>query len=207
LLTLAFLALVGSVTAEPLGKQKYPSRSKSYISGFAGAMNGDDADELGDADFGIGFGVGGGHRRSPNLALEVDVVFDVREYDVPEGTPNPLLGSVDDLELRSSSALFSVKGIYPLSRFEPYVGAGVGLNYSELELTGSLLGIPGSFDKENDFTVAFQFVLGADFVISEKSNFGFEFRNIEVEADYGELSGGRVDIGGGLLSLVYRYHF
>lgn len=205
--TFAGLALPMSVEAGSAGKQRFPDRGKMYISGFVGGLDGDDnPSRLGNPGSSVAVGVGGGQRRGPSLALEADVLFDARDYDVATSSAG-LFGRIDDLELTSSIAVFSVKGIYPISRFEPFVGAGAGLSYSELELTGSFFGFPGTFEKENSFDLVFQLIVGMDIVVSERSNFGLELRSIEASADYGQLSGGSVDIGGRLLSLAYKRHF
>jgi hypothetical protein len=186
---------------------RYPERKPLSLIGFAGAMDGDDhAEELGDPGSTVALGLGVEIRRGPNLALRTDLLIDSRDYDVPEDTPLILLGTVDDLELKSTSALFSIKGVYPVSRFEPFVGAGLGLNVAELELTGTLLGFPGTIEKERDFGFIRQWFVGADFAISSRSDIGLELRFIDAHSDFGELSGGRVDIGGRLLSLTYRRH-
>jgi opacity protein-like surface antigen len=185
-----------------------PARERRYVFGYLGALDAEaDANALGDPGTSFAFGLGGGYRRRPSLGLEVDVTFNVRTYDVPEDTPNPLFGTIDKLTLTSALSFFNVKATYPGKRVEPFVGGGAGLSYSELELRGSLLGFSGTVDKERDFVLAFQLVAGVDFVVSKRANFGLEFRSIHGTSDFGELSGGSIEIGGRLFAFSYKFFF
>ena len=107
----------------------------------------------------------------------------------------------------SSSAFFTVKGVFPVAWFKPFIGVGLGFGYSEMKLQGSLLGFPGTFKKEKDFGFAYQWVFGANFTVSERADLGFDFRNIEKKGDFGSLSEGSLEIGGQMISMSYTFHF
>ncbi len=202
------VTLCGSAAAQPEDDASDPKLQKRYISAFAASVDGDDAgSRLGDPGGNFAFGLGGGVRMNPNLALEVDFVFDIRDYDLPEDTVVPLFVSVDDIDLTSAFGFFTVKGIYPTKRVELYIGAGLGLGYSELEMRGRLFLFSGTVEKESEFNVAAQLAAGMNFAPSRRTQFGLELRQIEASASFGALSGGEIDIGGRMLSLTYKFHF
>ena len=159
----------------------------------------------GESGSGPYLGVSGGSRRGKHLALEGDIAFQVLDYPIPPNAPPVLFGSLDDLDLTSATTLFVAKGLYPLGRFVPYIGAGAGLTFARMELTGDLLGYVGTFDEEEDFTTALAVLAGFEIGTRETNRFGFEYRWIDSEASFGDLTGGEVDIGGGAVTFCYRW--
>ena len=125
-LLLACLALPSAASGASSEEAPQPARERRYVFGYLGALDAEaDANALGDPGTSFAFGLGGGYRRRPSLGLEVDVTFNVRTYDVPEDTPDPLFGTIDKLTLTSALSFFNVKATYPGKRVEPFVGGGV----------------------------------------------------------------------------------
>ena len=95
---------------------------------------------------------------------------------------------------------------YHLKDFHGYLGAGAGYF-----LTGILVTKPGSglLTEEgapsDKLLPGFHVMIGGDYRIKENHKLGLEIKHRILEADFGEYTNGKVDVGGICLLLIYRH--
>lgn len=178
-----------------------------YLSGGLGGFAEESNSQLANQDGDVGFTVSGGYRLSPNIALEVDALLAHQDFDTPTTIPAPFTGSVDSrADLYSTGLGVLVKFILPLNRVELYAGVGLGAYVSTLRVEGTVLG--GSAVVEDDDTdIGYQALVGADFFVSRYVSLGLEYRRLKLDANFGALIPGNVDMGGDLFLATVRGHF
>lgn len=196
----ASLIVATAVRAE----EARPSPGTAYwyvsLGGFEGDETTGQLENEGDAG---GIVAGLGVRPWSYLAFEAEVAGYSAEYDRP---PFPVPSGVTfDPRMRVSSAgIFgNAKAVYERDRASVYAGMGLGVFSASAELSGTLFG----FDAErieDDTGIGFQFIAGGNVAISERSRVGVEYRRLELEADFGELSGGEADVGGDYVAITFR---
>jgi opacity protein-like surface antigen len=148
---------------------------------------------------------GGGYRVSKNLSFEVDAWGADQRIDTPATISAPFLGTVDSRARISTAAISAIAKLsFPIDRFEPYVGAGGGLFYSKLHITGTVLGAPASVD-ETDTNFGGLVLGGVNFQISKNWAVGAEFRRVAVKANFGNVIPGDVEVGGNSLMAMLRW--
>ncbi len=92
--------------------------------------------------------------------------------------------------------------------FQPYIGVGIGINRSTLEVPAYLFGfIPGTTHDESETSLAGQLLLGADFILREKWALGLDFRRVEVQGDFDGLPQGTIEMGGDVIGLNLKHRF
>ena len=154
----------------------------------------------------LALGIGVGYRKSNHLAFEFEGIMIQKSFDTPANPNSLFIDTRDELDLESNSLFVTVKAFYPMKRFEPYFGAGIGANISTLEIPAYLFGIiAGTVADESNFSFATQILLGADIVLNESWAMGIEYKKIGVNADFQDLSGGNIEIGGDLVALNLKY--
>jgi opacity protein-like surface antigen len=161
---------------------------------------------LGSAD-GLAVSVGFGYGLRQRLALEFELDLWQLDYPVPADTPPIFLGSIDNLDVRALSGVFLVKGRFPFGRFRPYLAAGPGITFAKAELTGNLIGLPGTFADESDTAILLEALAGFDVRLTQRSRMGLEYRWVDADASFGDISDGSVAIGGQSVRLTYSHQF
>ncbi|MGH6689165.1 MAG: outer membrane protein, partial [Gammaproteobacteria bacterium] len=162
--------------------------------------------QLNDPNGHYGFALGFGSRPTRHIAWEVELFMDHQRVDRPF-TPPPTFFSSPGA--RASIETLGVAGnfrfLYPLGRFEPYVGAGVGLFRTELEISqGFLL----SSITRSDTGPGYQFLAGAEYTFGEGGgSLGLQYRRLKLDASLGPEIVGKVDVGGDFLFIVFRFNF
>lgn len=200
------LALILSATLASLASaEDEPARSRPELRlfGYGGSLQ---AAEGGRAlkDGGAGVVLGFGLDRSFNRGLvgSLDMTLGAVDYDLPVDL-GPFAS--DEVDLTTLWIGYIVKGVLHAGRAELYAGAGPGLGFSEATVPSTfLLFFSGTAAEENDWGIGLQAVAGLDFPIGKHSRLGFEYRRLEIEADFGELTGGKVDVGGDAFVLAYK---
>ena len=178
-----------------------------YLSGGLGGFAEESNSQLANQDGDFGFSVSGGYRLTPHIALEVDALLAHQDFDTPATIPAPFLGSVDSrADLYSNGIGVLVKFILPLNRVELYAGAGLGAYVSTLRVEGTVLGAPSTIE-DDDTDIGYQALVGADLFVSRYVSVGLEYRRLELEASFGALIPGNVDMGGDLFLATVRGHF
>jgi len=137
----------------------------------------------------------------PNAAIGFEAIVTNMEYTAPE--VSMLLVETDDkMTVDGTSLVLTGKLTHAWSRFEPGVGVGVGLHRAKIAIPASFIGLPGTVGEETAFTHVFQVIAGLDIVWSRKVRVGIQYRVLAPgEVDLGALSGGRVDVGGSLVTV------
>ncbi len=156
-----------------------------------------------DGDFAIAAALG--YQRSRYLSLELDVIYLEQEFDTPPGIPSGGFVTVDErADLTVSGMAAVVKLGHPIGPLRPYVGLGAGIYISQLTVFGTVFGLP-AWHEEDDTHVGYQWLAGVSLPVGERWSIGAEFRRTELRADFGALTGGKLDTGGDSLLLTVRW--
>jgi len=149
--------------------------------------------------------MGGEYRYSKNLSFDVDLWAADQRVDTPSNVVAPFFGTVDGRSTISTGAISVVaKLVWPIGRFEPYVGAGGGLFFSKLYITGSVFGVPASHE-ETDTSLGGLLLGGVDFWVAQNWAVGAEFRHVSVKANFGGVIPGDVNVGGNSVMATLRW--
>lgn len=200
------LLLLLQVSASAYAEKPVLPRPRGYVSGIASEFDAEDnPGRLEDEGSSWALGCRFGYRVKRYLELEGEFLGASAQFD--NGTVTaPFFGTVsDEMHLDLTALVLRARALYPLGRFEPYLGAGVGFGRAELTVFGTLLGIPGIAEEQKDWAILYEISIGANLILSSKVDLGFEYRDLQMEADFGDLSGGSVDTGGKFYSLVLGF--
>ena len=169
-----------------------------YLGGGFGGFSQEDNPQVANADGEFGLGFSGGYRLSRNIGLEIDGLFSNQEFDTP-----PSAGGSRRSNIFTNGVGGVVKFVLPIDRVELYVGGGLGMYMSRVEIDGTSVE-----ENEDDIEIGYQLLLGADFFVSRRISVGFEYRMFKLEADFGAtLPGGTIDTGGDFLFATVRGYF
>lgn len=178
-----------------------------YLSGGLGGYAEESNPQLANQDGDFGLAISGGYRLSPHVAIEADAMLTHQDFDTPTTIPAPFLGTVDSRsDLYTNGLGVLAKFILPLDRVELYAGAGIGFYATTLRVEGTVLGVPAELE-DDDTDVGYQAVAGADFFVSRHVSVGFEYRRFKLDANFGALIPGTLDMGGDLYMATVRGHF
>lgn len=153
-----------------------------------------------------GLALGIGVRPWQHVALEAEFAGFSARYDTPPLAPSP--GVVFDRRMRVTSGGFigNAKALFAFSRATAYAGVGLGIFGAEARVTGTVFGFDAD-RMEDDSEIGYQLIAGGDVAITARSRVGVEYRRLYLEADFGELSRGKTDIGGDYLAVTFRQVF
>lgn len=203
LLLCASLLLSTAVAAE----DARPGVGELYWYVSVGGFNGDEtAGQLENEDSSGALMAGIGVRPWRHVALEAEIAGFAAEYDRPPLSPPPGATFDSRMTVSSGGIAGNAKLLFELAGASVYAGAGIGLYGSEAELEGTLLGFD-AVRVEDDSGFGYQLMAGAAVAVGKRSHLGLEYRRLELEADFGELSGGEVDVGGDYVGLTFRQSF
>jgi opacity protein-like surface antigen len=178
-----------------------------YLSGGLGGFAEESNPQLANQDGDFGLTISGGYRLSPYVALEADALLTHQDFDTPATIPAPFLGTVDSrADLYTNGIGVLVKFILPLNRLELYAGAGLGAYVTTLRVEGTVLGVPAELE-DDDTDVGYQVLAGADLFVSRYVSVGLEYRRFKLDANFGALVPGKLDVGGDLFLATVRGHF
>jgi hypothetical protein len=148
-----------------------------------------------------------GYRYSRYLRLEFDLWAYEQDVDTPPTVAPPLLGTVDPRADIAGGGLSAVAKLgLPIEPFEPYVGAGAGVFFSTMRVTGTVIGLPAQRE-EDDTGIGSQLLAGVDLALSRQWSAGIEYRRVFLKASFADLTPGEVDIGGIGWMLTARWQF
>lgn len=171
----------------PMPPPPHAMYGQTYFFGHIGLFEPNDDDPtpsgggLGGYDTGASFDVGIGSRVSHNLAIE--------------GTFGGYSAERGGDEVAVVPLTFGARLILPAPVIEPYVGAGLGIYFADLEEPGI---------DDSDTTIGGYGSLGVDAWLNPRTALNFEGKYHWVEP---EFSGIDVDVGGWTLSLGVRVSF
>jgi opacity protein-like surface antigen len=152
----------------------------------------------GDADYDLGFGIGGaaGYYINDDIRVEAEVSY--RETDLDNATIGGVTFNNGELELWSVMA--NTYYNYKVNeKFSPYLGAGIGAAYN---------------DSDNETAFAYQGMAGVDYKLDDNGTLygGYRyFGTTEFEDSYNVSGVGRVtsslDVSQHIIEFGYRYTF
>jgi len=166
----------------------------------------------------VGPGVltGGGVRFSRLLSVEITVLGTIHSMDSPAAAA-PAAGTFKDGTLRTDLSTgglnVGVKFHFPLDRFEPYVGTGVGIYATNFSMTSEAstcqqnCSDTGPRVSSTSYDAGYHAIVGLDYHLRPKDVLVWEFRYLRLKANFNDINLGNVNAGGGLLWAGYRRYF
>jgi hypothetical protein len=208
---LALAVAISSVAMVPLaGAQTEPAPQASgqrYFYLLGGSFSPEKDPQLGDENGKLTLGLGFGSRHSRHVAWEMEIPFHYHSVNAPDIPPIFLPLTSGRADIFTFGLAGNIRLIYPSGRFEPYVGGGLGLYYTRLEVTRFFPGVPGSF-RASDINVGLQLLAGVDYFYGEKGrSVGLQYRKLNLDAGFGAQIAGSVKVGGEALLLNFRWSF
>ncbi len=203
-LALAAVSMPGGAQ-DGVGPADSDTAGRWFVSLGGGNFKPDTGGEIGGRSGQSALALDLGYAYNEYLSAALDISDSVQRYDTPSNIVPPLLGTINGrIGLGTSGLSIVGKAGYPLGAFRPYVGAGVGLFFSEARLSGSILGGLPASREEKDSGLGELLLLGADLRLSNTWLLGVEYRQIFLKGDFGDLSNGEVDLGGSSVMAVLR---
>ena len=159
---------------------------------------------------------GGGYGVTPNLAAELNLLAAGRKLDTPAAVQaqlGPYAGGTDKTSMGAFGIGATLKYIFLLDNFAPYLGGGFGL-YTTTYLTRTdAIGCsnncagtgPRVSDRSTDIGV--HALVGADIHFTAKNILAVELRYLKLKADLQDIGLGKVDSGGTFFWMGYRRIF
>jgi outer membrane protein W len=159
---------------------------------------------------------GGGYGVTPNLAVELNLLVAGRKLDTPEPVQGQLglyAPGTDKTSMGAFGIGATLKYIFLLGDFAPYLGGGFGL-YTTTYLTrtdaiGCSNNCAGTGPRVSDHStdIGAHALVGADIHFSAKNILAIDIRYLKLKADLHEINLGKVDSGGTFFFMGYRRIF
>lgn len=206
----AALCIAGGAAAAEPEQSSAPDRvpdltGRHYFYIAGGWFNPQENAQLNDPNGHYGYAVGFGSRHSRHLAWEIELFGDHQGVDRPFSPPPSLFANPSSrASIETLGLAGDVRLLYPLGRFEPYVGVGLGLYRTELEIAQGFL---ASSVKRTDTGMGLQLLAGVEYVLGEGGGvLGLQYRRLKLDASLGPEIAGKVDVGGDFLLIVLRFN-
>lgn len=156
-----------------------------------------------------GYGLALGYYVTPYVSIEGEYLSYFGQYMSTSGIAPP--GNFGEkVELGVEGISLIAKYSSPLGRYHPFIGCGVGLYDADFALEN--YDEPGYFSEYDFTTVAednsimgYQLLTGVGINIKGRHKLEVGYRKIFLEADFGQYSGGRINIGGDMIWLGYKF--
>jgi hypothetical protein len=147
---------------------------------------------------GWGYGVDTAVHLSPHSAFEVSLEEQARSATsahvaLPQ---DPFAVFSDRIELRLMTVGLGGRAVLPAGPFDLWLGASLLVIHSDMKLGGSLIGFPGTFEEKERWAAGLRLAAGVDLEVAQHLGLALRFRWDRASADYGDLTGGSVAIGG-----------
>lgn len=142
-----------------------------------------------------------GARRSRHWAWELEYLQTEQRADTPPGLlgGGPFVGTARQADISSFGLAGNLRLIYPLGRFEPYAGAGIGYFRTELTALQSVAFFPFPGEvKRSDSGIGTQLLAGVQYQSAGGALWGFQYRRLDLDAQFGPEVPGTVKVGGTL---------
>lgn len=144
------------------------------------------------------------YRLSGNWYLGADLFAYGQRFDTPPSVVPPAFGTVDGrAHVAGGSLGVVVKYSVPVGRLDAYVGGGAGVYFNSMRVTGSTFGLPAHGEVRDD-RIGQQILAGISYRIGNDWSVGIEWRRIFLQANFGALSNGPVDLGGDSYMIAFR---
>lgn len=172
------LGFYGAIQAGANVYQDYGDSGDRSIDGFRFSFDADsNVGFFGGVKLGYVFGAG-----KVRPAIELDAYYNGFEADVDVRARGLGSGHVDG-DVHSGAALANFLLRFDFGRFQPYIGAGAGVHYTELDNVNVTIGGDRfSTDAGGDTTdFAWQLIGGADYYFTEKVSAFLEYKFLNYE--------------------------
>ena len=191
---------------EPLAAPEQAGKKYFYLA--AGSFNPDGNSQLRNPSGQYGLALGFGSRYSRHVAWEVEFFNHAQRVDTPFNVPPTFLATTEGrADIESHGLAGNVRLIYPVGRFEPYVGGGIGVYRTTLEIQRCFV-IFCSDIKKSDSDIGLQLLAGMEYHFGERGNsVGLQYRKLKLDASFGPEVRGTVHVGGDFLLVTFRTSF
>ena len=143
-------------------------------------------------------------KRTPWHSIGFDFFSFYSRFDTPSHLQSPLFGTLDSrASLTGGGFSASSRAHLPVGRIELHAGAGIGVFFSRLRVSGATFGLPGSSEQRST-DIGWQLMAGFSHHALPRRSWGLEWRYLNVQADFGTLTNGSVQIGGQSVMLFGR---
>lgn len=201
-------AVLALAVAAPAAAAEPVAGGGPWLSVTGGVFSGEETTgRLEDEGTGPAFALTGGYRFLRYTSVEAGLELWWRSYStrtVADGGPFVALDSRMDVDSLAIPVGLRVQA--PLGPLEPFAAIGVDLVWSQLTLTGSTFGLPVE-RTERDFGAGWHWAVGTDLRVTEPLRLVFEYRRVALDGDFGDLTGGSVELGGQMLTGGVRLVF
>ena len=205
-----FLFAANAVAMEHTPPPAAPERAgQKYFYVSSGSFSPDGNPQLRNPSGQYGLALGFGSRHSRNIAWEIEFFDSLQRVDTPSSIPPAFLTTTEGrADIDSYGLAGNVRLIYPLGRFEPYLGGGIGVYRTTLEIQRAFLGLLSSDIKKSDTDIGLQLLAGVEYHFGEKGNsVGLQYRKLKLDASFGPEVRGKVNVGGDFIFLTFRWSF
>jgi len=193
------MSLVIAVVAFSVAVFSTPASAEFYfgIKGSAFLPNSSD-DGLKDFDTGYGAETFAGYRFMPYFGLEAGAGYYESKW------AENFLWVEESIKVSAIPVTLTAKGFLPLGdKARLYAGAGVGMYFAKakLEASAESEGLTYSVSEEADDSVfGYHAVFGGEFMVSSAVGLQIEGKWFKAEPEFSDISDGKGDIGGIMLS-------
>ena len=216
----ALIAVALGVCALPQARAQTDTAASSSgfyaFGGFAKLFAEKNSQLTGERGSPVNLIAGGGYRLTPSLAVELNLLFALREADTPS-TARPPAGTYAAGTLESGMGTIgigaTVKYSFAVQRFAPYFGGGIGAYSTTFLTTSEAPGCTQNCDNTgpersaSSGDVGIHAVAGVDYHFTPKHVLSGEIRYLKLKTDFGAIVPGKVDAGGTFLWMGYRRNF
>jgi hypothetical protein len=189
-------ALVFAIALPALARAEEPGESFS-IGGSLGVFKPRSSQAKGE---GYALGFEGERRLESGLRYGFDLTFYGANFRTPQGLACGFLCSVDSTMSLTALGVGGTVGYgkrWGIADF--YVGAGLGLYFSQMAATETLVGLPAEHD-ESDMGLGADLRAGVSFATSQRTYLGIRVRRLGLSGSFGQL--GSMPIGGNFVLLT-----
>ena len=151
-----------------------------------------------------GWGATVGYALNPHVGIDAEFLWATSDHErlgaiIPGTTSN-------DVRIGTLGLNLNLRLSYPLGRWTPFVTLGAGQYSTDLMTkrpgdSGFTTEGPPSCSNDAGYLIG----IGIAFQLREKSWLDLSWRRLDLDADFGGYSSGRIDAGGDLITLSLRY--
>ena len=117
-------------------------------------------------------------------------------------------------DVKLNNFMFNAIAKYPLGRFHPYVGAGIGCSYTDMSATATQSGVINSASVGKDYTsFAWQLLTGVEIDIINNLSVDIGYRYFASEIEFGNNTeidfenSTKIDFTTSMITLGLKFHF
>ena len=118
-------------------------------------------------------------------------------------TPSNIAFAASEMFLTNMTFTVNVRAIAPFWKLEPWIGYGVGINVTSVEIQSTILLQSTAYsDDAIDFSTQWRF--GLDLMYTRRGRLGIEVRDIISNASFSGVTNGDADVGGRMILFVVK---